>query len=621
MEISLKYFLNKNVNKMCGIIGYVGNKNAVGILLHGLKKLEYRGYDSAGISYIEDSNIQTIKIAGKINKLEKAVPKEANSNIGIGHTRWATHGIVNETNAHPHIDCKNNIAVVHNGIIENFSALKKILENEGHKFHSSTDSEVIAHLIEKFMEDDLEDAVIKALKLIEGAYGIAVISDKEPDKIVVARLSSPLVIGMGENENFVASDASAIASYTKKVIYLKDGEVASITKNKISVRNSNEKNIDKNISKIHWEVESTEKGSFPHFMLKEIYEQPTTIENAFKGRIYDSNVKFGGLNLSDDQIKKIERIVITSCGTSWHASLIGKYILEDVVKIPVDVEYASEFRYRKPVIDKNTLVLVLSQSGETADTLGALREAKRCGATVLGIVNVPGSTIARESDGGIYLHAGPEIGVASTKTFTSHIVVLYLLSIYLGLVKNKISKAEASKMINNLKDIPSKVNEVLKTNKDIERIAEKYFRTKNALYLGRGYNYPIALEGALKLKEISYIHAEGYPAAEMKHGPIALIDKNMPSVFIAPYDSLYKKILSNIEEVKARGGKIIAITTDSNNSLNAFVDEIIYVPSVDEKLMPILTIIPLQLLAYYIAIKRGCDVDKPRNLAKSVTVE
>ncbi|MBL7147981.1 MAG: glutamine--fructose-6-phosphate transaminase (isomerizing) [Nanoarchaeota archaeon] len=608
---------------MCGIIGYIGERDLKSILIKGLNSLEYRGYDSAGISFIENNSLKTFKSVGKVKDLDNSLKDiKINSNIGIAHTRWSTTGEVTLNNAHPHIDCNNQIAVVHNGIIENYSSLKSFLEKNNHKFTSETDTEIIAHLVEHFSkENGIEESLIKSLKLIEGAYAIALISNKEPDKIYVAKLSSPLIIGVGEHENFIASDNNTIIQYTNKVIYLNDNEIAIISKNNVQVKNLEGIELNKDIQNIHLDLKSVELNEFPHFMLKEIYEQPETIKNAMRGRIKNNNILFGGLNLTLDEIRNINRIIIIACGTSWHAGLIGKHLLEDIAKIPTTVEYASEFRYSKPIIDNNNLVLALSQSGETADTIAALKEAKEKNAKVLGIVNVVSSTIARITNAGIYLHAGPEIGVASTKTFTSHLVVLYMLSLFLAKQKGILSIPELNKRIKDLEELPEKVKQVLKLDPKIKEIAEKYFNISNVLYLGRYYNFPVALEGALKLKEISYIHAEGYPAAEMKHGPIALIDENMPCIFIAPEDKLYSKIINNIDEVKSRKGKIIAITTEDNHELKDKVDEIIYIPKTSMKLTPILTVIPLQLLAYHIAVKRGCDCDQPRNLSKVVTVE
>lgn len=609
---------------MCGIIGYIGNSKAKLILLDSLKRMEYRGYDSAGIAILENGKIESRKAVGRIENLAKNCKDIFDgSTYGIAHTRWATHGNVNETNAHPHFDCKKEIAVVHNGIIENYTELKQILAS--HKFESETDTEVIAHLIEELLkkEKNIEDALIKALKLVEGAYAIAIIYAKEPNKILVAKKSSPLVIGVGNEEMFVASDALAIMPYTNKVIFLKDNEIAIITQKDYTVKNLEKVKVNSEIKELKFKLNEASKDGYPDFMLKEIFEQPKTIKEAFKGRIdwKNATAKFGGINIKEKELAEMNRIILLGCGTSYHACLYGKYLFEELMHVPAQAEYASEFRYANPVIDEKTLVIVLSQSGETADVIAALKIVKKYKAKTLGIINVVASTIAREVDGGIYLHAGQEIAVASTKTFTSHIVVLYLLAIYLSRLQGKLSKEKAGKMLDELTNIPAKMQKSLENNKAVKEIAEKYCNLKNALYLARGSNYAIALEGALKLKEISYVHAEANPAAEMKHGPIALIDNNMFSVFIAPRDRLYKKILSNIEEIKSRKGKIIAITNEGNDGIKEKADDVIFIPETTEQLMPILAVIPLQLLAYHMAKILGRDIDKPRNLAKSVTVE
>jgi len=614
---------------MCGIVGYIGKRNVLNILVDGLKRLEYRGYDSAGVAFWDKEGIRVFKIAGKVAELERMLlGLGSNSNIGIAHTRWATHGIPNEVNAHPHVDCTGNIAVVHNGIVENYQSLKKKLEKEGHIFKSQTDTEVIAHLIEEFYKiyGDIEIAVRNLFFEVKGTFGLAIMTSYDPDKIIVARRGSPIAIGIGNGENITASDPTAIIGITRDVIFLDDDEYAIITRDNVSVKRVDQNSVselDKEIFKIEFELEQIEKGGFPHFMLKEIFEQPESIMNSMRGRVLieDGDAKLGGLSDVMDKILNAKRFIIAACGTSWHAGLVGKYMIEQFARVPVVVEYASEFRYRDPVIYPDDVAWFISQSGETADTLAALRLVKSKGATALSIVNVVGSTIARESDAGVYIHAGPEIGVASTKAFTSQLVVLALITLLIGRRNGNISLEQGREIAQELVKLPEKVKEILKLNDFIEEIAQRLKEHRNFLYLGRGYNYPVALEGALKLKEISYIHAEGYPAAEMKHGPIALIDENMPVVFIAPKDSIYEKVLSNIEEVKARRGKVISIITERDDKILRVSDFVIQIPQTIEMLMPILTVIPLQLLAYHIAVKRGCDVDQPRNLAKSVTVE
>jgi glucosamine--fructose-6-phosphate aminotransferase (isomerizing) len=609
---------------MCGIVGYIGSKTATPLLIEGLKRLEYRGYDSAGIATMNGAGLESRKAKGKISMLEAVVEgSPVHGTVGIAHTRWATHGVPNECNAHPHHDCTGTIAVVHNGIIENYSALRQMLIQQGHKFESETDTEVLAHLIEAAMdEDSLEDAVIDALHLVEGTYGIAVISSRDPDKIVAARKGSPLLLGLGENEFYVASDVAAILQHTRQVVYLDDGEMGVLTRNGYEVLDLNARRVRKGVSRIDWDLDQIEKGGFDHFMLKEIFEQPQTIQNTMRGRLVvdEGFSKLGGLNLTRQQMLDLDRIIITACGTSWHSGLIGELYIEELARIPVEVEYASEFRYRNPLVTKNTLCVVISQSGETADTLAAMREAKRRGARTLGLVNVVGSTMAREDDGGIYLHAGPEIGVASTKAFTSQVIALALLTLKLGRLR-EMSVVKGRQIAQAMLALPEQIQSILDRAGEIEAIAEQFKNATNFLYLGRGYNFPVALEGALKLKEISYIHAEGYPAAEMKHGPIALIDENMPVVFVAPHDSVFDKIVSNIQEVKARGGKVIAITSQNEPVLEKLIDYEIRIPQTEDMLYPILSVIPLQLLAYYVAVKRGLNVDQPRNLAKSVTVE
>ena len=608
---------------MCGIVGYVGSQDSLPILIEGLRRLEYRGYDSAGIALLNGRGLIVEKSAGKISELEQLVKaSRPEGTLGIAHTRWATHGEPNTVNAHPHVDCKGRIAVVHNGIIENFSTLKKKLEQEGHRFTTDTDTEVIAHLIEKYFEGNLERAVATAVQHLTGTYGIAVISSDDPGKIVGARLGSPLVVGICDSEYILASDVSAIIRHTNQVVYLDDGEMVVLTPAGIHTATIREETVSKRVETVDWDLERIEKAGFPHFMLKEIFEQPQSLRNTLRGRLLveEGTARLGGLNLSPAELRGIGRIVITACGTSWHASMIGEYLIEELARIPVEVEYASEFRYRNPILEPGTIVLAISQSGETADTLAAMREAKRKGARVLGICNVVGSTIARESDGGVYIHAGPEIGVASTKAFTSQVAALALFTLYLGRL-GELSPELGAELTRELATIPDKIERILAGAETIRTIARANAHHNNFLYLGRGYNFPTALEGALKLKEISYIHAEGYPAAEMKHGPIALIDQNMPVVFICTQDSAYEKVLNNMEEVRARKGKIIALASEGDCHVATKADHVIYVPRTLGPLTPLLSVVPLQLLAYYIAVERGCDVDQPRNLAKSVTVE
>lgn len=600
---------------MCGIIGYFGKEESHPILLEGLKKMEYRGYDSYGFAIKNDEGkISLEKKTGKIG-LEKS--SGMGGRIGIAHTRWATHGDVSIQNTHPHTDTDNDIAIVHNGIIENFQALKKMLGNEGYEFRSQTDSEVIAHLIKKYYDDNLENAVSKALKIVEGTYGLCVISNKE-DKIVAARNGSPVILGIFDEGKIIASDVSAIAQKTDKIIYLKDGEMAVITEDDYRITDNNFREVPYDIRKIEWNIAEIEKKGYEHFMLKEIMEQPESVKNSMLGRVKDGKIKLTD-GLEKNFLENVRRVIITACGTSWHAALVSKYLIEDICGIPTEVDYASEFRYRKPLIGKNDLVIFISQSGETADTLAALEEAKKRGAQTLGIVNVVGSTIAREAEKGIYIHAGPEIGVASTKAFTSQIVSLLMLCIS---INQKIGTDVPEELIENMKKLPDLIEISLKENENIEKIAKEFYNHKNALYLGRGINFPVALEGALKLKEISYIHAEGYPAAEMKHGPIALVDENMPVFFIANKNGdSYKKIINNMQEIKARKGVVITIATEGDEEIKNISDHIISVPKCIEELSPIINSIPMQLIAYHIAKLKGLDPDKPKNLAKSVTVE
>jgi glutamine---fructose-6-phosphate transaminase (isomerizing) len=611
---------------MCGIVGYIGKRNATPIIIEGIKRLEYRGYDSSGIAILNTNKLNIFKESGKIVELERILPSPDKTfgNVGIAHTRWATHGEPNKLNAHPHAGCNGTVAVVHNGIIENYMNLREKLESEGHNFKSDTDTEVLAHLIEHFLkiEKNLTTAVQSALNLVEGTYGIAVISHEHPGKIVAARKGSPLILGIGEDEFFVTSDVAAIIIHTKKVIYLEDNEVVTISSDDYKITNLQNENIEADISIVDWDVSSIDKGDYKHFMLKEIFEQPTSIYNAFRGRLNEklSTVRLGGLSMTGEELRRVKMLQIIACGTSWHAALIGKHIIESLARIPVEVEYASEYRYRNPIIPEDTLVFAISQSGETADTLAGLREAQAKGARVLAITNTIGSTIARESDGGVYIHAGAEIGVASTKAFTSQVTILANLAVLLGRMKD-LQPTFGKSFIKELIAIPKKVDLILQKNEEIREIAKTLQDSHNALYLGRGVNYPVALEGALKLKEISYIHAEGYPAAEMKHGPIALIDENMPVIAIAPDDAIYEKIISNLEEVKARNGRIISIATEGDEKIKYISESVIYVPKTIRTLQPLLTVIPLQLLAYHVADLRGLDVDQPRNLAKSVTVE
>lgn len=610
---------------MCGIVGYIGPQDCVPLLMNGLKRLEYRGYDSAGLGLIYNGESQVIKRKGKVSVLEKDLDQiTLKPNLGIAHTRWATHGVPNEVNAHPHFNTDKNLFVIHNGIIENYLTIRKGLQSLGYDFITDTDSEVIPQLIDSFLKKgfSLVKAVHAALSKIEGTYGIAVVYSKEPDKLIAARKGSPLLIGVGNNENFVASDASAIIAHTKHVVYLEDGEIAEIYRDKFLTRTLDEEIVDKEVHKITMTLDEIDKGGYDHFMLKEIMEQPLSVCNSMRGRLlFDKGTsKLGGLESVEEKLNNSKRIVISACGTSWHAGLVGEYMLEQHARIQTEVEYASEFRYRNPIISPDDAMFFISQSGETADSLAALREAKIRGALVLGICNVVGSSIPRETHAGVYTHAGPEIGVASTKAFTSQLVVLALITLNLARKRN-MSLIDGKNIAQEMDKLPNKIEQILKLNDQIEEIAEDLKDAENFLYLGRGYNFPVALEGALKLKEISYIHAEGYPAAEMKHGPIALIEEKVPSIFIAPHDSTYDKIISNIEEVKARKGTVVAIANENDKDIDKLVDYSIKIPETIRMLMPILSVIPLQLLAYHIAVKKGLNVDQPRNLAKSVTVE
>ncbi len=625
---------------MCGIIGYAGNKKAVSILIEGLKRLEYRGYDSAGIAVFSDGKIHLAKAKGRIAELEKKIPSSWNGNIGIAHTRWATHGEPSEKNAHPHTDCANRVFVCHNGIIENYKPIKEVLIRRGHIFKSETDTEVLAHIIEENMRyANFKEAVAMVQKQVRGTYGLAVMEADWPDRIIAIRNSSPIVIGIGNGENILVSDASAIIGRTKDIVYMNDGELAVLTKDNIklfSIKSGfvSSENISGRKEKLEWKLDDTKKDGHPHFMLKEIFEQPESILNSFQGRLVkeEGDVKLGGLERVKDRLKKIDRIIFTGCGTAYLAGTVGKLMIEEVSGIPCEAELASELRYRNIFQDSQNLAIVaVSQSGETADTLASLRRfsakggsafgGKENNALTLGIVNVVGSTIARETDAGVYSHAGPEIGVASTKAFTSQITVLALLAVFLGRQRNNLSIEAGKKITREIEKLPALIKKIFKQKKKIKLIAEKYADSKNFLYIGRKYNFSTALEGALKLKEISYIHAEGYGAGEMKHGPIAMIDENFPTVAIAPVDSVYDKMASNMEEIKARHGKIIAITTEGNEKIKNIADDWLYIPKTLEMLTPIIAAIPLQLFAYYMGVLRGIDVDKPRNLAKSVTVE
>ncbi|MCC5814718.1 MAG: glutamine--fructose-6-phosphate transaminase (isomerizing) [Leptospira sp.] len=611
---------------MCGIVGYIGKREAYPIIIKGLKRLEYRGYDSAGVALL-NGGLKVFKKKGKVSELEGSVSADATkSNLGIGHTRWATHGEPNDINAHPHVSQNGKLAIIHNGIIENYQSLKTELEQKGHKFKSQTDSEVVIHLVEEILLNNscsLEEAVRLALNEIIGAYAICVISEDDKSQLIAARKGSPLVIGIGDGEFFVASDATPIIEYTNNVVYLDDYEIAIIRDGELIVKSIEDVIKTPFIHKLEMELESIEKGGFPHFMLKEIYEQPKSIRDCLRGRLIatDSHLNLNGMLQFMNKFTNAERLIFVACGTSWHAGLVAEYLFEDIARVNVEVEYASEFRYRNPVIRENDIVVAISQSGETADTLAAIEMAKSKGATIFGVCNVVGSSISRASHAGAYIHAGPEIGVASTKAFTGQVTVLTMMALILGLKKGTLTENRFRELIFALDQIPNKIQKILDDTSSVKKIAETFQFAKNFLYLGRGYNFPVALEGALKLKEISYIHAEGYPAAEMKHGPIALIDEDMPVVFIAPKDSTYEKIISNIQEVKARKGKVIAIVTEGEKDIFNMSDYVVEIPATEECLQPLLSSIPLQLLSYYVAINRGCNVDQPRNLAKSVTVE
>jgi glucosamine--fructose-6-phosphate aminotransferase (isomerizing) len=608
---------------MCGIVGYTGHRPAEPILVAGLRRLEYRGYDSAGLATVTDHDLYVRKRAGRLGELVALLrERPAPGTLGISHTRWATHGGATDANAHPHLGGNGTVAVVHNGVIENYASLKQQLQEDGFVFRSQTDTEVIAHLIASHLDGDLVEAVRKALPRLKGTYGLAVVSPRFPGLLVGARLGSPLVLGLGEQEAFLASDPSALLGQTEQVIYLHDHQLCVLTPQRWDVFDRERAPVAARVQQIDWDPGDADKGPYEHYMLKEIYEQPVSLANAMRGRLDDEDgtAHFGGLNLDSQQLRRAERLILTACGTSYHAALVGEYLFEELARIPVEVEYASEFRYRNPPIDRSTIVLAITQSGETADTLAALRESKRKGHPTLAICNVVGSTIAREAEGGIYLHAGPEIGVASTKAFTSQVMVLTMLALYLGRMRH-LSSPQGERILRELRAVPGWVRQVLACDDQVRQIATRYHHVRNFLYLGRQYLYPVALEGALKLKEISYIHAEGYPAAEMKHGPIALVDEDTPSVFLIPHGAVFDKVMSNLEEIKARGGPVIAVTTEGDGEVSARADEVIYLPDVPEYLQPLVAVVPLQLLAYHIALLRGCDVDKPRNLAKSVTVE
>jgi glucosamine--fructose-6-phosphate aminotransferase (isomerizing) len=632
---------------MCGIVGYVGQREAVDFLIEGLRRLEYRGYDSSGVATINpEGRIDVVKTAGRIDTLEERLAEQpARGTTGIGHTRWATHGAPNDQNAHPHLGGEQILAVVHNGVIENFRILKERLESEGYIFRSATDSEIIAHLIASCLErgtgesktqgqiSDAEEgeldpyeplvrAVQDALVQLRGTYGLAILFREFPDVIIAARLGSPLVVGVGNDEHYVASDASPLVGHTQRIVYLADHELAVITANSLRVVHRETGHVAHRVRELEIDTNDVQLNGYPHYMLKEIFEQPETLQNAMRGRLdrEEATAVFGGLNLTPQQLRQINRFILTACGTSWHAALVGEYVIEEFARMAVDVEYASELRYRNPPIERDTLLFAITQSGETADTLAALREVKRKGHPTLAICNVVGSTIAQEADGGIYLHAGPEIGVASTKAFTSQCLTLSMLALYFGRLRH-LSYSAGQRIIEQMLELPDKVRQALECNNLVRQIAGKYAHCTNFLYLGRQFNFPAALEGALKLKEISYIHAEGYPAAEMKHGPIALVDEHTPSVFLIPHGQVYEKVMSNLEEIKARGGPVIAVVSEGDTRVADLADDVIHIPEVEEFLQPIVTAIPLQLLAYHIAVLRGCDVDKPRNLAKSVTVE
>jgi glucosamine--fructose-6-phosphate aminotransferase (isomerizing) len=608
---------------MCGIVGYIGKQKAQSILVEGLKRLEYRGYDSAGIAILDGNSVFSAKAVGKVVELEKKIVNQnIDGNIGIAHTRWATHGIPSGINAHPHCDCKGKIWLVHNGIFENYQQIKQHLTEKGHIFKSETDTEALAHLIEDLYDGDLLEAVKNALKIVRGTYGIVVFHADEPNKIIAAKKGSPLVIGLGTDETIIASDVSAILRHTKQVIYLDDGEIAMIDNNGLKIFNSDNAEITKEVSEIEWDINQAQKDGYPHFMIKEIFAQPETITSSIRGRLLveEGKAKLGGLHSVAEKLRGIDRIVLVACGTARCAALVGEYMLEEYAGIPTEVDYAHEFRYKKQILDSKTVVIVLSQSGETADSLAAVKEAKEKGILTLGIVNAVGSSIARETDAGIYNHVGPEISVASTKAFTSQLAILSLLTLFLGRQRD-MSLVTGQRIAKELLLLPEKIKKVLELDDQIKDIAKKYSKATSFAFLGRKYNHPVAFEGAIKLKELSYIHAEGFPAGEMKHGPIAMIDENFPSFYFIPQDSVYEKNISNMQEIKARGGKVIVVATEGDEKIKDIADDVIYIPKTLEMLTPILATIPTQLFAYHMAVLKGLDVDKPRNLAKSVTVE
>ena len=609
---------------MCGIVGYIGWQKVFPILLEGLKRLEYRGYDSAGVAVIQDSEMVIYRCVGKVRELEKALwGRNLDGHIGVAHTRWATHGRPSEENAHPHTDCTGEIVVVHNGIIENYLPIKRSLEAEGHRFKSETDTEVIAHLIEKHLKKDLEEAVRRALQEVKGAYAIGVLWKQDPGCIVGARCGSPLIVGLGEGEFFLASDIPAILSHTHNVLFLNDEEMATLSQEGVNVTTLRGEEVSPSVQKILWDPVMAEKGGYKHYMLKEIYEQPRSFRDTIRGRFSQETgeIFFEEMDIIREITRKAKKLHLVACGTSWHAALVGKFMIEACSRVPVEVDYGSEFRYRNPILDAESLVVPISQSGETMDTLASLKGAKEAGASVISICNVVGASIPRESQASIFTHAGPEIGVASTKAFTSQLAVLYLLALHLGRERKVIDEVRAKRMLGDLIKLPQLLESILRRSEELERLSHQFYTKNHFLYLGRGINYPVALEGALKLKEISYIHAEGYPAGEMKHGPIALIDEEMPVVVLAPQDNIYGKIRANIEEVKTRDGIVIALGNEGDEDLRRNVDYLFAVPPTSPLLIPVLFSLPLQLLAYYIAVRKGCDVDQPRNLAKSVTVE